>query len=198
MTRSDSWTRVGSVAPAALRDATIQLHWAAQVLAAAGQTFAEAQDDDSHLAMMWDADRGELVGAPFGGAYPFRVALHVQDITLRFLDRTAEPLGSLPLAGKTMADAYEWLQTGLANYMGRLTQIDKPGWEMPEHAVGRGERQVSVADSGPLAILPVDEDLRRCVVGQRGVLFGGIDLLGGLTRQVLLRLDVIHRQDLGQ
>ena len=34
MTRSDSWTRVGSVAPAALRDATIQLHWAAQVLAA--------------------------------------------------------------------------------------------------------------------------------------------------------------------
>lgn len=139
MTRSDSWTRVGSVPPAALRDATIQLHWAAQVLAAAGQTFAETQDDDSHLAMRWDADRGELVSTPFGGAYPFRVALRIQDITLQLLDRTAEPLGSLPLAGETMADAYEWLQTGLANYMGRLTQIDKPEWEMPEHAVGRGE-----------------------------------------------------------
>jgi hypothetical protein len=138
MKPSDPWTRLTAAAGDDLRDATLQLHWAAQVLAAAGQTFAKPQEDDSHRAMTWDPKRRELVSAAFGEGYPFRVALRPVDLTLQLLDRTEEPLGSLPLAGKTMADAYEWLQSGLANYMGRLSQIDKPEWEMPEHAVGHG------------------------------------------------------------
>jgi hypothetical protein len=138
MSRDDPWMHLGAVTSPGLRDATTQLHWAAQVLAAAGQTFAEPKGDDSHRAMQWNQDRRELVSAAFREGYPFRVALRIEDLTLQLLDRTFEPLGSLPLAGETMADAHEWLRSGLANYMGRLPEIHRPEWDMPEHPVGRG------------------------------------------------------------
>jgi len=138
MTHQDAWTGLGSLPPADLKDATLQLHWAVQYLAAAGQTFAEPQADDSHRTATWDAERREFVSAQFAGAYPFRVALRPADLTLQLLDRTAEPLGSFPLAGKPRENGFEWLQQGLANYMGRLPVIDRPEYDVPAHPVGTG------------------------------------------------------------
>ncbi|MCH7531340.1 MAG: hypothetical protein IIB36_06180 [Gemmatimonadetes bacterium] len=109
MSASDAWTRLGAVAPADLTNATLELHWAAQFIAAAGQSFAEPREDDSHRAMTWDASRREFMGEPFAGAYPFRVGLRPADLTLLLLDQTDEPLGSLPLAGKTREEGHEWL-----------------------------------------------------------------------------------------
>ncbi len=134
------WTRLASVAPSALRDATLQLHWAAQYIAAAGQTFAEPRDDDSHRAMTWHAERREFVGEPFADGYGFRVALRPADLTLQLLDQTDQPLGSLPLAGHTRAEGFDWLAGGLANYMGAPPSIDRPDWDMPEHPVAGGAR----------------------------------------------------------
>ncbi len=138
MTVPDAWSRLGAVAPAELANATLELHWATQFIAAAGQSFAEPRKDDSHRSMTWRAPRREFVGESFMGPYPFRVGLRPADLTLQLLDRNEEPLGSLPLAGKTREDGYEWLMSGLANYMGRLPEIGRPDYEMPEHPVQDG------------------------------------------------------------
>lgn len=133
-----TWSIVGSVDPTDLADSSLELHWAAQVVASAGQTFVEPRPDDSHRAMRWDFGQRALVGDPFAGGYPFRVALRPADLTLVLLDRTGEALGSLPLAGTTREDAYEWLGIGLATYMGHLPRLERPEYEMPGHPVASG------------------------------------------------------------
>jgi len=140
MTESNSWTRIGEVAPADLSSATLELHWASQFIAAAGQSFVEPREDDSHRSMTWQAARREFVGESFADAYPFRVGLRPAGLTLQLLDRTEQPLGSLPLAGKTIEDGYEWLMTGLANYMERLPEILRPDFALPSHPVQKGAR----------------------------------------------------------
>ena len=138
MTTSDAWTRLAAVAPDNLANATLELHWATQFIAATGQSFAEPRGDDSHRSMTWHAARREFVGESFGGAYPFRVGLRPADLTLQLLDRTDEPLGSLPLGGKTVEEGYEWLMSGLANYLGRLPEIGRPEFALPSHPVQDG------------------------------------------------------------
>lgn len=133
-----AWSVVGSVDPIDLADSSLELHWAAQVVASAGQTFVEPRPDDSHRAMRWDFDQRALVSDPFAGSYPFRVALRPADLTLVLLDRTGEALGSLPLAGATRDDAYDWLGIGLATYMGHLPHLERPEYEMPGHPVAAG------------------------------------------------------------
>lgn len=133
---TDPWEASGSVHPVDLIDASLELHWATQFLAAAGQTFGEAQPDDSHRAMEWDADQRAFVGTPFTGPYPFRVGLRPEDLTLLLLDRTEEALGSFPLIGKTREEGYEWLSLGLAMYMGGLpATIERPEFDIPDHPV---------------------------------------------------------------
>jgi len=136
MPMTDLWRTSTSMAPANLIDPSLELHWAAQFLASFGQTFAEAQDDDSHRAMEWDPERRAFVSAPMAGPYPFRLGLRPEDLTLLLLDRTTDALGSLPLAGKTRDEGYEWLTLGLASYMGGAPAvIERPEYELPEHPV---------------------------------------------------------------
>lgn len=131
----------GTPSPLDLVQASQELHWAVQFLASAGQTFAEPQSDDSHRATRWDATRRAFVSAPFAGAYPFRVGIRPEDLSLLLLDRTDEPLGALPLAGATRNEGYEWLSLGLATYMGTAPPvIERPEFEMPPHALGQGGR----------------------------------------------------------
>jgi len=137
----DNWTTATSVAPRDLAEATLQLHWATQFIASAGQTFAEPRDDDSHRAMIWDGDLRAFVGDPFAGVYPFRVAVRPEDLTLMLIDQTGSELGTLPLAGATRAQGYEWLSLGMATYLGSPPPaIEQPEYDMPEHAVGADAR----------------------------------------------------------
>lgn len=139
MTPLDVWIRLASVEPGALVDATLELHWATQLLAAAGQTFVAPRGDDSHRAMRWDDTLGGFVGEAFTEGYPFRLALRVEDLTLLLVDRTDAALGELALAGARLEDAYAWLRIGLSQYMGGTgPAIDRPDFDLPAHAVGDG------------------------------------------------------------
>jgi hypothetical protein len=138
--RHGSWSGIGSVSPGALHEAALELHRAVQLIASAGRTFVEPRADHSHMAMAWDEPRHSFVGAPFAGAYPFRVALRPMDLTLQLLDRTDQPLGSLPLAGHAGDEAYSWLSLGLATYMGGPPPVlTRPDYDMPPHPVAAGE-----------------------------------------------------------
>jgi len=137
----DRWDRIASVAPGDLAQAVLELHWATQLLAAAGQTFVAPRPDDSHRAMTWDVGLDGFLGESFTRGYPFRLGLRVDDLTLHLLDRTDATLGALALGGETLDDAYVWLRTGLSQYMGGTgPEIQRPEFRPPEHPVGTGAR----------------------------------------------------------
>lgn len=149
MKRND-WNDLGAVSPPHLADAVLQLHWAAQLVAAAGQTFAEPAADDRHRAMTWDTEHRWFVGAPFAGPYPFRAALRPDDLNFMLLDRADDALGTLPLAGASLEEAYEWVSLGMATYMGTTPpRIERPEYDLPEHPLQHGAR-FSDGDSAAL------------------------------------------------
>jgi len=128
------WKEITSVPPEHLVDPALELHRAVQLVASAGQTFAEPRGDDGHRAMTWDARLRAFVGVPFAGPYPFRMALRPEDLTLVLLDRLDETLGSLPLVGVTRDEAYEWMSIGMATYLGGAPpKIERPEYDTPEH-----------------------------------------------------------------
>ncbi|MBT8487294.1 MAG: hypothetical protein KJO65_00570 [Gemmatimonadetes bacterium] len=133
-----SWNEALAFAPDALVDTTLELHWAAQLVASAGQTFAEPRDDDSHRAMSWSPELGAFVGADFAGPYAFRLALRPADLSLVLLDRADGTLSVFELPGRSRQEAYDWLALGMATYRGGTPPvIERPEYDMPEHPVGR-------------------------------------------------------------
>ncbi len=138
---SDPWLRATSVAPYELVEPTLQLHWAAQYLASAGQTFVEPRSDDSHRSMTWSHALRSFVGEPLSGPDPIRVALRPLDLTLLLVGPGDDELGTLPLAGRTRDEGYEWLSRAIATYLdGPPPLIERPEYDMPEHPVMRGAR----------------------------------------------------------
>lgn len=145
MTTRDPWDALGTHTPPELTDPTLELHWAVQYLASMGQTFAEPKDDDSHRAMVWNAELRAFVGAPMAGPYPFRTGLRPADLTLLLIDRTDAVLGALPLDGLHRQEGYDWLSAGVATYLGGAPpKIERPEYEMPEHPVSSGEARFGV------------------------------------------------------
>jgi hypothetical protein len=95
--------------------ARVQLHWAAQVLAAAADGYVAPAPDDSHTAMAWQA--GVLVGKA-------GVALDVAAFMLAIGDAT------FPLDGKTLADAMAWTDGRLAGVVA-LRGLHARNYDMP-------------------------------------------------------------------
>jgi hypothetical protein len=142
------WEPLGQVAPRELRGAREQAHWAAQVVAAAGETFCPREPDTSHTSMIWDPTRAELVGRTLPGEKEIRIALRIQDFQLCLLGtglfrRLAGATASnaeIDLDGRSLAEAYRWAseQIRIATE-GQLDQALKhPRFELPEHPLGRG------------------------------------------------------------
>lgn len=134
------WQRLGEVAPSRLGSARLEAHFAAQVIAAAGETFLPHVPDTSHTAMRWQA--GRLVGAALPGALPCRVALRVADLTLQLLGEGGAPAAELALAGSTLEEAYRFAAQAVRSHTGaaRLRPLVHPGYELPAHPVAKGGR----------------------------------------------------------
>lgn len=138
--RESPWTGIDRVRPEELGDPVLQLHWAAQLLASAGQTFAEPVADDSHRAMRWSDRHSAFVSVDFAGPYPFRLALRPRDLTVLLLDRTEQTLGAFPLHGRSRAESYEWLSLAMATYLGGPPPyIERPEYDLPAHPVQKDE-----------------------------------------------------------
>jgi len=125
------WERLGRVAPTALADSRVELHWAAQVLAACADRWVEARPDDSHTTMEWDAARGALVGQAGPAGAP--LSLRVADFALLLAGE------ELPLAGRTLADALTWADGRIAAAAGAAPRGVHPrDYDMPAHRVRDG------------------------------------------------------------
>jgi hypothetical protein len=148
------WKSLGSVDSRHLVNARLQLHWAAQAASSVGKQLLPAQPDFSQQCFEWSERTGALVQGQVEAARPFRSALKLAEHALSLLDRLGSPIAELPLTGRTLDDAYAWLQTEVERLLGRklAEPLERPGSEMPAHPVGTG-RRFALADSGPFAEL---------------------------------------------
>jgi len=138
--RASRWKILGTREPTALVDARLQLHHAAQVVSAVGITFLEATPDDSHPNLGWSEAAGALVGRLVSRERPFQAALGVARLELLLLDDRGATLGSLPLGGRTLADAHAWLARAIEAHGvplpgSRLTPVP---YDLPAHPTARG------------------------------------------------------------
>lgn len=126
----------GTLPPTELRDARVQLHWAAQVLSAAADRWLPMQPDDGHTSMAWSSD----AGAPIGNAAAsgLQLALSVHDFELRVV-QGSRTLAALTLTGKTLAEAMQWADAQLAGAEGGPARgIHARDYDMPAHPVRGG------------------------------------------------------------
>jgi hypothetical protein len=133
-----AWEPLGAVDPSALADARITVHWASQIVAAAGATLADARPDWSHTSMAWHPAKGALLGEPIG-AQAHRAGLRVADLTLLVTDETGKIAASRSLSGMTLEEGLAWLAAALAEACDApVTPVQRPMHDLPDDPVARG------------------------------------------------------------
>lgn len=134
------WQPVGAGPATELVEARLQLHHAAQVVAAVGCTYLEPRPDDSHPNLGWVDALGALVGHPTPGPRSFQAGLRLGELALILLDATGGIADELPLDGATVDDAYAWLEGGIGRCGVPVpgTGLTRPTYEIPDHALAHG------------------------------------------------------------
>ena len=105
------WSTLKQPAPAALAEARKLVHHAVQWATRAARANLSAAPDDSHSALVWDAERQGLFSRPMAGGV--RVGLHVGSLELLFI-RPPKAAEVFPLQDATPGDAARWLDSRLA------------------------------------------------------------------------------------
>jgi hypothetical protein len=136
-----AWRTLGSVDPARLIDARLQLHWAIQPIAAVGYAWIERADDDSQSNLGWVDGMQIFAGRLFGENSPMFAALRPADLHVLVCDIAGRSLGELDLSGRTLEQAYRWLQETVEAQLGRLPgkELQPPAYDLPAHGVGSGQ-----------------------------------------------------------
>jgi hypothetical protein len=124
----EGWRRLGEPPPAELTEGRLQLHWAAQVVGAAGRALATPEPDDGHTSLSWQG--GVLAGRPVADGR--RLALDVAALGLAVLGPGGEAADRLDLAGRTLEEAFDWARAHLRGALRR------PDYDMPAHPVAEG------------------------------------------------------------
>ncbi|MEO7086735.1 MAG: hypothetical protein ABI442_15185 [Gemmatimonadaceae bacterium] len=122
-----------------LTDARLQTHHAAQFAAAIGISYVPPQFDDSHTNLGWISELGALTSHMVASERPFHLGVRVADLTLLLVGEEFAVADSLPLHGRTIAAAAEWIRshvTARGADASRFT-LDKH-YSIPMHAVAHG------------------------------------------------------------
>lgn len=130
-----------SLSPQLLAEARLQLHYAIQPIAATGAALAAPQPDDSHSTLQWDASLNCFAGSVIQAEQAFRVALDPVNLALLVFDGKGAAIAELPLAGKTLAQAMEWLKDAIAPLgpPGNPVQLlSYPADDFPDHPIAHG------------------------------------------------------------
>ncbi len=130
------WQPVGALDTDLLEEARLQIHHAAQVLAIGiGRSLLPARDDDSHTTLSWDPKKSCWWSQPIPAMEGLRAGLSPADLTLQMATDT------FSLAGRTLAEAWEWLRESLARHGLSEGVISMDAhYDMPAHPVANGAR----------------------------------------------------------
>jgi hypothetical protein len=133
------WETLGAVEPRNLAEARRQIHWAAQAVAAVGKQLLPHQHDYGEQSFTWLAGPRVLAQGLVDGPRPFRAAVRLADPTLLLLGETGEPLARMPIEGRTLEEAYEWVRREAEALLGRPLEkpLERPEG-IPDHPVATG------------------------------------------------------------
>src|SRR5215217_8078786 len=112
------WETLGAVDPRDLIDARLQLHWAAQAAVAVGKQLLPHQTDFSEQSLEWLEGSRVLAQGVVAGARPFRSAIRLGRPALLLLGEDGGILRELPLEGRTLDEAYEWVKREVEALLG--------------------------------------------------------------------------------
>ncbi len=127
--------------PTNLTAARLQLHYAIQLIAAAGAAIAPARDDYSHTALSWNPTGQYFTGALLRGTQPVQVAIDPIPLTALIVTEQGQTLAQRSLHQTTLADSVAWLQQELTNLGcngAAVTPLTYPPDDFPDHAIAHG------------------------------------------------------------
>ena len=106
--------------PKSLTDSRVQLHWAAQLLAAAADSMLERSPDDSHSNLAWDEANRSMEG---------RIGARIEFPTMNLVTASGD---TFSLLGNTLEQARIWLDEEVE------TELVLRDYDMPAHTVAEG------------------------------------------------------------
>lgn len=131
------WPYLGTPAPRDLSHARLGMHWAAQIVSAAGATLAPPRDDASHTSLEWLETHGALAG-PLVSDARLRAALRCRNMALLVLNETDEVLATLALPGQRLDEAMAWLARSFTAHGAPRVSLRRPEHDLPDHPVRKG------------------------------------------------------------
>ena len=131
------WMPIG---PADLREARLQIHWAAQIVSALGRSFVTPRADDSHPNLGYVAEGGLLMGRATETVPSFHAAIAIPTSTILLMDQGIRVIDQLEIDGVTLEDAFVWLERAVDRHSGGACKgpIDRTLYDLPEHPVSAG------------------------------------------------------------
>jgi len=135
------WFTLKPVELKAFSEAEKQLHWAAQLVAMAGNAFLPHKEDDSHTSMRWEPGTRRLVsGLITAGGTSLQVALNVEHFLLQIVEENGVEIFTVPIHQRSMLELSSWLGVQL-QYLdldsSRLVPLSH--FELPAHPIGEGQ-----------------------------------------------------------
>jgi hypothetical protein len=135
-----SWQLTGNFQPEDLTPTRLQLHYAIQLIAAAGAALAEPLPDFSHVSLEWNPDLKVFGGAPLRATIPFRVALDPISLTSMVVNKQGEAIATFLLDQQTLTAGMNWLRAEVAKLGADGSQIQLLSYppDFPDHAIAHG------------------------------------------------------------
>lgn len=130
MESTSGWKHLGAVPPSSVGSARLEVYAAAWLVSAVGRTLALPEDDHGHVSLSWDEGEGALVGRRVERIRPIRASFRPDRSELRLTADEVDPIGSLALEGRTVAEARAWLEAALAA-LGTDADADRPSLPAP-------------------------------------------------------------------
>ena len=134
-----NWQLLKNFPSDTFQETRLQLHWAAQLVAAANNATLPPKDDHSHTSL-YLIDEDILAGGFADGNQPFATAIQISNLTLLNLDETGRPVNAYELIGTKFSDALAWLSASIGGLGSQEVSLSKPTYDVPEHPVSRDEK----------------------------------------------------------
>lgn len=144
-----AWRPLASDRATTLVDARLQIHHAAQFIAALGISYLPVQPDDSHTNLGWIDALGALASHPVQGSVAVRLAVRPHPFALLFVGEDNAARATLLLNGRVIDGVVRWIRANLEQRglnAGAYT-LEKH-YTIPPHPVADGAG-FNAAASGP-------------------------------------------------
>lgn len=132
------------VAPTALHQTRIELHWLAQVIGAMGDSFLERAPDDSQSNCVWANNHSLLVGRPIGGGVQLGIDIDKAELVVLNTENSSSKSvrsKTIKVRGKKLEELLSWAGESIGEVAGVTlnTSPKNRDYDMPAHDIANGK-----------------------------------------------------------